>query len=86
MSSSLKQTLHSLVDSLPEEELPAARRYLEFLRDHGSDPYAHLDDHDGLDDQDREKLHESIQRGLDQMHAGRGKPAVEVIADLRTRD
>ena len=27
-----RQTLHSLVDDLPEPELPAARRYLEYLR------------------------------------------------------
>jgi len=27
-----RQTLHTLVDELPEPELPAARRYLEYLR------------------------------------------------------
>ena len=27
-----RQTLHRLVDELPEPELPAARRYLEYLR------------------------------------------------------
>lgn len=86
MSSTLKQTLHSLVDVLPEEELPAAKRYLEFLRDQGSDPYIHLDDHDGLDDQDREKLYASIERGLNQMGAGTGRPAVDFINDLRKRD
>lgn len=85
MSSALKQTLHALVDTLPERELPAARRYLEFLRDEGSDPYAHLDDEDGLDEQDRERLHASIRRGVEQMHAGEGRPAAEVIADLRAR-
>jgi hypothetical protein len=26
-----RQTLHTLVDELPEPELPAARRYLEYL-------------------------------------------------------
>jgi len=28
-----RQTLHTLVDELPEPELPAARRYLEYLRE-----------------------------------------------------
>jgi hypothetical protein len=27
-----RQTLHTLVDELPEPKLPAARRYLEYLR------------------------------------------------------
>ncbi len=85
MSRALKQTVHSLVDILPEEELPAARRYLEFLRAQGSDPYAHLDAEDEMDEEERARLHASIQRGLDQMNAGRGRPAEEVLADLRSR-
>jgi len=85
MSVVLKQTLHSLVDSLPVDELPAARRYLEFLRDQGSDPYTHFDTDDGLDDEEREQLHASIERGLDQMNSGRGRPAAEALADLRSR-
>jgi hypothetical protein len=31
-----KAALHQLVDALPPEELPAAARFLEFLRDRGS--------------------------------------------------
>ena len=34
----LKEKLHRLVDDLPDRELAAAERYLEFLRDAGSDP------------------------------------------------
>lgn len=89
MSSSLKQALHSLLDALPEEELLAARRYLEFLKDQGSDPYAHLDHEDDLEDdldeEERARLQASIQRGLDQVNAGLGRPAAEVLADLRSR-
>lgn len=85
MSSALKQTVHSLVDNLPEEELPAARRYLEFLRVQGSDPYAYLDAEHEMDDEERAKLHASVQRGLDQMNAGQGRPADEVLAELRSR-
>ena len=35
-----KETLRRLVDELPTDELPAARRFLEYLRDRG-DPVAH---------------------------------------------
>lgn len=34
----VKEELHRLVDALPEGEVAAARRYLEYLRDVGSDP------------------------------------------------
>jgi hypothetical protein len=34
-----KRVLYRLVDSLPTREVPAARRYLEYLRDMGSDPF-----------------------------------------------
>lgn len=33
-----RQALHTLVDELPEPELPAARRLLESLRQHPEDP------------------------------------------------
>jgi hypothetical protein len=85
MSSTLKQSLHLLLDALPDEELPAARRFLEFLHDQGSDPYTHLDAEDDLDDEDRERLHASIRRSLEQQEAGKGRPASEVIAELRAR-
>lgn len=34
----VKEEIHQLVDQLMESELPAARRFLEYLRDVGSDP------------------------------------------------
>ncbi len=34
----IKEALHRLVDELPEAELPAAKRYLEYLRNVGADP------------------------------------------------
>ena len=85
MSSALKKAVHSLVDSLPEEELPAARRYLEFLGSQGSDPYAYLDTEHEMEPEERAKLHASIERGLDQVNAGQGRPADEVLAELRSR-
>jgi hypothetical protein len=84
MSSALKQEVHALVDRLPDDELKAARRYLEYLRD-ASDPYAHLDEVDDLDEAEREKLHQSLERGIAEARAGQGRPAREFLAELRAR-
>ncbi len=40
---------------------------------------------DYLDDEERERLHRSIERGLEDVRAGRTVDAREVIADLRAR-
>jgi hypothetical protein len=40
---------------------------------------------DDLDDDEREKLHAAIQRGLDQGLRGEARPVEEVLSDLRTR-
>ena len=34
----LKERIHQIIDDLPRPELPVAERFLEFLRDAGSDP------------------------------------------------
>ena len=34
----LKERIHRLVDDLPRSELPVAERFLQYLRDAGSDP------------------------------------------------
>lgn len=36
--STTKERLHELIDALPEEELRAAERYLQYLHELGSDP------------------------------------------------
>jgi hypothetical protein len=36
-----REQIHRLVDELPDDELDAARRYLQYLRDQG-DPFARL--------------------------------------------
>lgn len=37
-TASLKEKLHRLIDDLPASELPAAERFLEYLRDRPGDP------------------------------------------------
>ena len=40
---------------------------------------------DDLDDDQRARLHESIERGIDDARAGRTIPAEDVIAELKKR-
>lgn len=64
-----RQTLHTLVDELPEPELPAARRYLEYLRQ-TADPLrralaaAPVDD-EPLTDHDRAAIQEGRQEHIE---------------------
>lgn len=81
----LRDEVRTLVDRLPAGELRAARRSLEFLEERGADPYARADEGDDLDEAERARLHASIERGLGEMRAGLGRPADEVIAELRAR-
>lgn len=46
-----RHALHSLVDELPEPELPAARRFLEYLRQQTSDSLRLVLDAAPLDDE-----------------------------------
>lgn len=52
----IKNSLHELVEELPEEELSTALRFLQYLRDTGGDPFVETvipeldDDLDDLDE------------------------------------
>jgi hypothetical protein len=46
-----RQALHTLVDELPEPELPTARRFLEYLRQQAPDPLRLVLDAAPLDDE-----------------------------------
>ena len=46
-----REELRRLVDELPENELKAARRYLEFIRDVGKDPVSWALENAPLDDE-----------------------------------
>jgi hypothetical protein len=81
----LRNEVRTLVDRLPAGELRAARRYLEFLEERGVDPYTRLDEGDDFDEAERARLHASIEQGLGEMSAGLGRPADEVLAELRAR-
>lgn len=85
MDDALRSEVRALVDRLPAAELSAARRYLEFLKERGTDRYGNLDQGDDLDEEERARLHAAVERGLGEMRAGLGRPAEEVLAELRAR-
>ena len=85
-SSGLPENVRAALDNLSGEELLAARRYLEqALEARGLDPFGHLDEQDELGDEERARLHAAIKRGADEMKAGKGIPAEQVLAELRQR-
>jgi hypothetical protein len=55
------------------------------LAECGDVPCPRGDTDDGLSEEERSQLHDSIRRGLDQMRSGQGRPAQDVLADLRSR-
>ncbi len=85
MDDVLRNEVRALVDRLPAAELSAARRYLEFLKERGADLFSGLDEGDDLDPEERARLHAALERGLGEMRAGLGRPAEEVLAELRAR-
>jgi len=83
-SSEPRTSLHTLVDELPEQEIPAARRYLEFLRQQPPDPLRRALESAPLDDEEltAEDL-AAIQEGLKEKARGDVVPHEEVKRRLR---
>lgn len=79
-----RRVLHTLVDELPEVELPAARRFLEYLRIQADDPLraalkAAPVDEEPLTDADLE----AIRQGLEEKARGETVPHEEVERLMR---
>jgi hypothetical protein len=78
-----KEELHRLIDELPENELHAALRFLEYLRDMGADPLmqalmASPDDDDPDTPEERKEAAEAWQEYL----RGQARPWEEVRREL----
>ena len=85
MSNTVRKDLHDLIDALPPGEEQAARRYLEYLRDAG-DSFAGFGKFDplaALQDEERARLHASLQEAEAELAAGQGVPANVVFRELR---
>jgi hypothetical protein len=85
MSKRARKDLRALVDALLVSEEQAARRYLEYLLN-ASDPYASLDYVEplqDLSDDERARLHASLQQAEDELAACQSISALELLRELR---
>ncbi len=79
-----RETLHTLVDELPEPELRPARRFLEYLRLQAADPLRVVLDAAPLDDEPvTDDDLAAIREGLQEKAAGEVVPHEEVKRLLR---
>jgi hypothetical protein len=79
-----RQALHTLVDELPEPELPAARRFLEYLRQQPFDSLRLVLDAAPLDDEPvTEDDVAAIREGFDERARGETLSHEEVKRLLR---
>ena len=80
----IREDVRRLVDSLPQEELGAARRYLEYLRDIG-DPFVRALTDAPVDDEfeDEDERIEVEQSWLE-YRKGEGRPWEEVWPELKS--
>lgn len=79
-----RETLHTLVDELPEPELRPARRFLEYLRLQAADPLRAVLDAAPLDDEPvTDDDLAAIREGLQEKAAGEVVPHEEVKRLLR---
>jgi hypothetical protein len=88
MGSAAKKSLYDLVDRLPDSEVPAAQRYLEFLHTQADDPYSHLDGQDPFETMPEDecvRLHAALDQAEKEFAAGKGIPAEIVLRELRSR-
>ncbi len=80
MSTVARKDLYKLVDSLPEAEISAARRYLEYLRDLGSDPVLRAAHRAPVDDEEETPEEAAaVQEGREALARG------EVVSDEELR-
>ena len=79
----IKDRLHRLVDDLPESEISAAERYLEYLRLAGHDPVLHAiltAPEDDEPETDEERI--AVAEGLEDIRNGRVVSLDEVKREL----
>lgn len=82
MEAKAKERLHQLVDQIPEREIHAAERYLEYLAEHG-DPFIRKLMTLPEDDQElSEEGHRLLDEGHEDLRVGRTHTLEEVKQEL----
>ena len=77
-----KDKLHHLVDQLPECELGAAQRFLEYLRDTGDPVLRAFMEAPEDDEPETEEERQAIAEAMEDIEAGRGISHEEVKREL----
>lgn len=78
-----RDELHRLVDELPDGELNAALRYLEFIREKGVDPVRWALEHAPIDDEpENDDERERVARADEDFKAGRTVSMDELKREL----
>lgn len=78
-----RESLHRLIDELPEGELNAARRYLEFIREKGTDSVRWALDHAPVDDEpERDEERQGVQEAEEDIRSGRTMSTDELKREL----
>ena len=77
-----KDKLHHLVDQLPECELRAAQRFLEYLRDTGDPVLRAFMEAPEDDEPETEEEREAVEEALEDFKAGRVFTHEEIKRDL----
>ncbi len=79
----VKEKLHRLVDELPEKEARAAERFLEYLRNVGSDPVLGALMAAPIDDEpETEEERAAVADAYEDLRQGRVRSLAEVKRDL----
>ena len=83
MSATVKDELHRLIDKLPETEVQAARRFLEFLCGMSEDPLAQVLRRAPVDDEpETPEERAAVEKALRQVERGETIPHEEVLRRL----
>ncbi len=82
MEANVKEHLYRLVDQIPEGEVHAARRYLEYLAEHGDPFVSSLMEAPEEDEELSEEGQRLLDEGDEDLRAGRTHTLEEVKEEL----
>ncbi len=82
MEAKTRERIYRLVDQLPAEEICAAERYLEFLRDHGSRSLEAMKDAPEEDEELSEDGGRLLDEGYEDLRSGQVRTLREVKQEL----
>ena len=83
MGSAARKELVDIVNTLPDKEVPAARRYLQYLRELGNDPvWRSVQDADGDDEEETAEEAAAVTEARKELDEGKGLTTDELRREL----